>query len=289
MKKILVPVDFSEYCTASIMSAIMLARKADAEIRLLHVFDDPFVDHDMREINLDNEVTKHTEELIHKMETDARSKMQTTESDVYRFMQEQGISIPVTTEIRRGFAVDEIVDASRTWMAQLIIMGARGHSRLEKMVFGTVTKGVINQAKCAVLALPVNYQWRDPYEVVYATDFNDYDPVAISKVLNLLHAFHINLHITHFNTDKNEEADHEQMGKLAMTLQEDHKDGNISYEIVDSKVLLSAMEQYTESKNIDLIALTTRKMSTLQKVFTKSATINLLYHANRPLLVFHER
>jgi len=267
----------------------MLARKADAEIRLLHVFDDPFVDHDIREVNLDNEVVKHTEQLIHKMETDAKSKMEAVESDVYRFMQEQDISLPLTTEIRRGFTVDEIVNASRIWMANLIVMGARGHSRFEKMLFGTVTKGVINHANCAVLALPVDYTWTDPSEVVYATDFNEYDPLAISKVLKLLEAFNVNLHIAHFNIDKDKASNEVKMSELETTLKNDKKTEHITYEILDSKVLLSALESYIEAKNIDLIALTTRKMSTLQKVFTKSATINLLYHSKKPLLVFHER
>lgn len=289
MKKILILVDFSDFSINAVITATRLAADSEAEIRLLHVFDDPFVTQDMDKVDFSNEVTRRTEELLHKMETDAKSKMSDMESDVYRFMQENNLSVPLTVEIRRGFAVDQIVAAAKEWIADLIIVGARGHSRFEKMLFGTVTKGVINESHCPVLALPADYQWKHPKELMYATDFNDYDSYAIAKLLNLFQMYPIHLHVTHFNLDNDTLPDEEKMSALHDIFQDDSRNKLISYEIVDGKVLLSALNEYTEAKGIDLLAVTTRKMSSLQRIFSKSAAINLLYHVKKPLLVFHEK
>lgn len=288
MKKILVPVDFSDYSFSSVSAALLIAQKLPAEVRLLHVFDDPFVEHDLEQDLVENSVSAYTQNLIHKMEKDAKDNMAGLQEEVARFQQEQKMTVPVSTEIRRGFAVDQIVIASKAWMAQLIIMGSRGHSRLEKVVFGTVTKGVINEAHCAVLALPPKYVWKEPKEVLYATNFLDYDEIAISRLLNLLQAYHVKLHVTHFSATNHREDEYKLHG-LEEKLRMDHKEGNLEYEVVDSKTLLESMHQYVEQKHIDVIALTTRKMSGLQRIFTKSATVNLLYHAEKPLLVFHEK
>jgi nucleotide-binding universal stress UspA family protein len=288
MKKIMVPVDFSDYSFSSVSSALLIANQLPAEIRLLHVFDDPFVDHDLDQDLVQNSVSAYTQNLIHKMEKDARDNMSALVEEVNRFQQEQQLNVPVSTEIRRGFAVDQIVLASKEWMAQLIMMGSRGHSRLEKVVFGTVTKGVINEAHCAVLALPPKYVWKEPREVLYATNFLEYDEIAISRLLNLLQAYHVKLHVTHFSAS-NHVDDELKLHELEEKLRMDHRGGTLEYEVVDSKALLESMHTYVAQKNIDIIALTTRKMSGLQRIFTKSATVNLLYHADKPLLVFHEK
>ena len=289
MKKILVPIDFSDYSINAVTTAIRLAADTASEVRLLHVFDDPFVTHDMEKVTFNNEVTRRTEELLHKMETDAKSKMSDMESDVYRFMQENNLTVPLTVELRRGFAVDQIVAGAREWIADVIVVGARGHSRFEKMLFGTVTKGVIDDAHCPVLALPADFQWKHPKELMYATDFNDYDAYAIAKLLNLFQVYPVRLHVTHFNLDNNHLPDEEKMQALHDTFQSYGRNNLISYEIVDGKVLLSALNEYMAAKDIDLLAVTTRKMSSLQRIFSKSASINLLYHAHKPLLVFHEK
>ena len=74
MKKILVPVDFTKATDNLLDYAMHLAEKMESEIRLLHVVDDLFVKEKMPEppqVFDDG----HTEELIYKMQIDAKANM----------------------------------------------------------------------------------------------------------------------------------------------------------------------------------------------------------------------
>lgn len=66
MKNILIPVDFSDYTWTQVQYALDFTKHFACEIRLVHVFDDPFVDKDISQTPIKNQVTGYTEELIHK-------------------------------------------------------------------------------------------------------------------------------------------------------------------------------------------------------------------------------
>jgi len=288
MKKLLVPVDFSDYTWSTVTAALDLAARIDAEVRLLHVFDDPFVESDLDDTTIRNAVSRYTENLLHKMETDAKTQMADLKTKIDGYQADRKLSVSVSTEIERGFPVDTIVASARRWVAQLIIMGSRGHSKMERLMFGTITKGVISQAHCAVLSLPAGIAWQPPQKVLYASDFSSWDEIAIARILNLLDAYKVTLHVTHFSESRHDE-DAFKLHQLEEKLRQDHKSERIRYEVVDSRVLLSAMKEYIDSNDIDLLALTTRKLSGLQRIFTRSTAIDVLYHTNKPLLVFHEK
>ncbi|HAE35382.1 MAG TPA: universal stress protein, partial [Chitinophagales bacterium] len=114
------------------------------------------------------------------------------------------------------------------------------------------------------------------------------DEIAIARILNLLDAYKVTLHVTHFSESRHDE-DAFKLHQLEEKLRQDHKSERIRYEVVDSRVLLSAMKEYIDSNDIDLLALTTRKLSGLQRIFTRSTAIDVLYQTNKPLLVFHEK
>jgi nucleotide-binding universal stress UspA family protein len=288
MKKILVPVDYSDFSFSSVATSIILAAHLEGEVRLLHVFDDPFVESNLDASQIKNEVSNYTERLLHKMEKDAHDQMANLLREVERFQMEQNFHVPVSVDIQRGFVVDKIVSASRLWMAQLIVMGSRGHSKLGRSLFGTVTKGVVRASHCAVLTLPANYVWKAPRNVLYATDFNEYDDIAISRLLNLMTPFHVTLFVTHFG-QANPLVDKKHLLELENKLRADNKIDHLRYEVVDSKFIMETFDAYVESNKIDLVALTTRKLSLLQRIFHSSTAIDLLYHSEKPVIVFHEK
>ncbi|MBZ0188372.1 MAG: universal stress protein [Candidatus Obscuribacterales bacterium] len=56
----------------------------------------------------------------------------------------------VKTEIVHGLAVDEIVAFSKTWPADLIVVGSHGRGGLEKILIGSVAERILHQAQCVV-------------------------------------------------------------------------------------------------------------------------------------------
>jgi nucleotide-binding universal stress UspA family protein len=58
--------------------------------------------------------------------------------------------LSVDTSVRHGDPRRVIVDEAMQWGADLIIIGARGHSALERWLIGSVAQNVVAHAPCSV-------------------------------------------------------------------------------------------------------------------------------------------
>jgi len=61
--------------------------------------------------------------------------------------------VQVETLLIEGHAVEQIVKACKEGRFDLIVMGARGLSRIKKMLLGSVSDGVVRHACCPVLVV----------------------------------------------------------------------------------------------------------------------------------------
>jgi nucleotide-binding universal stress UspA family protein len=59
--------------------------------------------------------------------------------------------VDATWELRQGEAVEEICGAAAEMDADLIVLGAHGWGALQRLVFGSVSTGVLHHAACPVL------------------------------------------------------------------------------------------------------------------------------------------
>ena len=62
--------------------------------------------------------------------------------------------IAVETEIRQGDPAAEILTADRTHSPTTILVGSRGHSRLRRLLLGSVSASIVARATCNVLIVP---------------------------------------------------------------------------------------------------------------------------------------
>lgn len=61
--------------------------------------------------------------------------------------------VAATTSLRAGEAVEEICESAAELDATMIVMGARGWSRARRLLFGSVSNGVLQHASCPVLVV----------------------------------------------------------------------------------------------------------------------------------------
>jgi len=62
-------------------------------------------------------------------------------------------NVKVETVLREGNTVQEIVALAKEGEFDLIVMGARGISRIRELLMGSVSEGVIKNAHCPVLVV----------------------------------------------------------------------------------------------------------------------------------------
>jgi nucleotide-binding universal stress UspA family protein len=138
VKKILVPVDFSENAEGAVQCAGEFAAKLGANVYLLHVVEPPsFMS------NLPNvPYTLSDEQLARKAGTDL-------EAIAVRFMP----SISARAVVRRGKAHHEITKAAEELGVNLIVLSTHGYTGLKHTLLGSTAERVVRHAPCMVLVV----------------------------------------------------------------------------------------------------------------------------------------
>lgn len=64
----------------------------------------------------------------------------------------------VTSEVLNGFPIDEILNCSTDWKADLIMLGSHGRKGISEFLMGSVSRGVLHNARCAVRIVRLSTQ-----------------------------------------------------------------------------------------------------------------------------------
>jgi universal stress protein A len=143
IRRILVPVDFSECSRAALEGAVLLAERFGGSIDVLHVWNTP---HYVGPEFLIREPGETGHPLAKEALTEAERRMREFLSGIrpggkFQVRFEQGK--PFETIIK--LAGDEHFDA--------IVMGTHGRSGLQHLVLGSVAEKVVRSASCPVMTI----------------------------------------------------------------------------------------------------------------------------------------
>ena len=137
LKKILVPVDGSDFSMRAAAYAVEMAKLMDSEIMLMHchksfpvVLGEPYFQ------NAINKILKKSNELL----------------EPYRkILQDAGVAY--ADRVLEGPAANAICEAAEIEKADMIVMGSRGRNDLEGLLLGSCTHRVLKTAPCPVLVI----------------------------------------------------------------------------------------------------------------------------------------
>lgn len=139
MKRILIATDGSEESRQAVGFGLELADEQAAQVVLVHVA--PAVD------VLPTTGFGMTGAVPHELSDYDWSPL----GDARALAEERGIN--VRTQMLRGEIVDEIVAYADTIDADLIVVGSRGHGVLASALLGSVSRGVLHEARRPVLVV----------------------------------------------------------------------------------------------------------------------------------------
>ena len=290
IRRILVPVDFSDISFNACRFAVSLAAKYKAEVKLVHVFYNPaidvspYADHYAYQIRL--------VDSLREIEKSAREHMLKLEHKIKIWCIKENLSqIRITSKMINGNSTDEIISYSKKYRPALIIMGTRGLTRDNYKAFGRVVSRVIETSEIPVLALPSGTAKTisEIKSVLYATDFDPSDYSAINRLIQMLSPFGIKIHCVHICLVEKKPWDAVKLDELKDHLSSEYKDINITFQNLISDNLVNGLETYIRDNGIHALAVTTHKRSLLEKIFIPSVARKIFSETGKPLLVFHSK
>jgi nucleotide-binding universal stress UspA family protein len=150
-EKILVPLDGSEHSQRALECAVQISKRFNSKVTLLHVYSVAVPPVVMPEpstltpagvpVPVSTEVQKMVEGL--------RDAGKNILSDAEQWA--KSAEVETETLLKEGNAAQEIVRTAREGEYNLIVIGARGMSRIKELFMGNVSEGVIKNAPCPVL------------------------------------------------------------------------------------------------------------------------------------------
>lgn len=284
IKKILVPVDYSDNSRFACRYAIKLASKFNSELKLFHVYFTPALD--LIELS-------GTVQIQSQLKDEVSINLEENEKETAeKFLQElRDISeekINISYQLSTGVPDDEIIRYSVEFNPDIVIMGTRGKDK-SKTILGSVTASIIRKLKLPVLAIPGEYSFigeKNIRNIMYVTEFDESDFASIKKLMDLTDQLNLNIYCVHLGEVANE-WDKIKMDGLKEYFRKAYSKSEVECELVYSKDPIGRVNALVENKKINILSVTSRKRGIIDKLFKINLTKKLFYHTNIPLLVFH--
>ena len=289
LRKILVPVDFSQPSQNAARFAVMLAAKSNSEVKLLHVFNSPVVDMipftDVASIQIDFDMNYN---LLHKA---AKEKLIKFHADLLEFAKQIGAdNVPIGYTLREGYAAYGIIETSKKYRPGMIVMGTKGEGFRSTELVGSVANEVSEETHLPLLVIPERAVLKGVDEVkniLYATNFDDSDYTSIRKLLRIVSPFNTKLYCVHVSDKSDSPAIRAHSSALKDYFKKINQKLAVECSFVESKDMVKSFMDVIKEKQINLVALTTIKRSMIYKLFNPSLSKQMIYQSDVPVLLFH--
>lgn len=141
VRRILVPMDFSEHADRALAYGMELARDQAAELDLIYVVEQ------MTYPDFYYPAAPSREQMLREISEQAGKRLDGRVDD---FQEE---SMTVDYDVQVGRPENRIVARAEDKGTDVIVMGSHGRSGLRRVLLGSVTEGVIRRAPCPVLVV----------------------------------------------------------------------------------------------------------------------------------------
>ena len=275
MKRIVVPTDFSASATSAMNYAVEMAKEIGAAVHLYHVYQVPVAVSDVPVVIVSvEELKKNAEEQLEYL----KKGLEHITSDK---------PVMVTTEATMGNTVDELEELCKRMHPFMVVMGSRGSTGMERILFGSTTLTAIKHLTCPVIVVPPGSNYKGIKKVGFACDFRKViETTPTHYIEELVRLFGASLHV--LNVDYENKHFKPETPEESLYLHTLLKDLNPQYHFIEEKDIEDGINKFAEENNLDLVITIPKKHKLLDGLFRKSSTRQLVFESHIPVLCIHE-
>lgn len=286
-KRILVPVDFSDYSLKACRIAFNLAKEIDAKVKILHVYFNPYYPTALPMAEAFAYQGKEEAEFQNILERVKRDMQKLCNTIDKKIAEGEFPSINYSYVLKEGLPEEEIVAFGKDYKPALIVMGTRGKDQKGVDLIGSVTAEVIEMIGIPLLAIPEKTSFTDFQQVKtvsFLTNFSQRDLVSFDVMMGFFKTNNVTIHLTHIanTTDKWTVI---KMEGIQSYFEKMYPNATIEYKLIEDQDLLTAMDNFVKEANIEVIALTTAKRNIFARMFKPSLSRKILFDSDVPLFV----
>jgi len=275
MKKIIVPVDFSEHSEFALEAAASLAQKYGSELIVLHMLE------------LSNAIISSASEALNQ---EAVFYLKLAEQKFESFLDKPYLEGLKVTPIVKHFKVwSEVNDVAIEHQANLIIMGSQGVSGLKEVFVGSNTEKVVRHSDVPVLVIKHNPILMDFENAVFACDFSEETVKPYLKAKETFDLLGTKLHLVYVNSpDGNFRSSSEIDKRVSLFMEKAEGDlKNVNQvNVVSDYSIEKGILNFANVIGADLIAVATHGRKGLSHFFEGSVSEDIANHSTLPVMTF---
>ena len=273
MKKILIPVDFSQASHDAYLYARGISERLNATLEVIHVYTGTFSPNEPLVL----EPMKGREEVI----------MDRLNAFCNNIPEEGDIAVKVDYKAISALSVpNKIIKLSKE--VDLIVMGASGEHDVIERFLGSVSSKVAQKAQCPVLLIPKGFKYQSPEKIVYASNWESVKPPFLKQAIEFGANFGSKIDFVHIS-NSSELDDFEELGTdiFNSLFKEGAPDFAFNYLEANEKSPIIGLNQYAGDNEADLIVLVNRQDGWIENILGQSVTKEMAIQAKFPMLIFH--
>lgn len=275
MKKILVPVDFTDISKYGTELAVKTAAQLNAEIHFLSIITLPshilltpegdiFEDGDF-----DTSIPK-------KLKAESEVKMQAWKEKYFT----KAISC-----ICYGRINEQILEYVKKHQVDLIVMGTHASSGMKELLNASHAEYVAMHTNVPLLSLKCDRSDMQVKRIVLAASFKNGDVPHSEMAIELQKAFNARLYLLRINTPGDLMPDGE-VEKNMRTYAEKHQLTNYETAVYNDKDVEDGIIHFVSKQDIDIIAIGSMQRTGLNKIINGCVSADLVNHVYKPILTF---
>lgn len=275
MKNILLPTDFSKNSYNAIEYAVQLYENEDCTFFLLNTFTP--VAYNMATF-ADGYSTLMLEEITRK---NSESELLAIEEKL-----KEKFNNPKHTFIRLAIfnlLTDAITAVVKKRNIDLLVMGTKGATGAKEVFLGTNTMFVIKKATCPVIAVPDDFSYLKPTEILFPTDFKfsmKNENLELLRDVCTLHQSQLNILNVYFGAALSKSQE-----EIKAQLENFFKDNAHLFHSAEYVDLVEAVQQFQLKQQANFLVMIQNKHSFFENLLFKPVIKQMVFHTKVPFMV----
>lgn len=275
MKNILLPTDFSENAWNAISFALQLFKNETCTLYLLNtytpiIYNAEYVTENPAAYGLINTASETSINELKKITQRIEEEFHNPKHTISQISSLNSL-------------VGEIKVLHQEQILDFIVMGTKGATGAEKVLFGSNTVHVLNAAICPVLAIPSHFGFETPHELLFPSDYNiSFKESQLKPIVDIAIRHHSRVNILHvFYGETLTEKQETNRKKLEIYFEHT----SYLFHEVKNQNIPDAISKFQLKHRVNLLVMINNKHSFFENLFFKNKINQIGFQLNIPFLV----
>ncbi|RIV30451.1 universal stress protein [Flagellimonas lutimaris] len=280
-KRVLLPTDYSKNALNAIRYALELYKNVRCDFYILNAFHISGYTLDSMRVPESGEpyyeaAKQESEEGMEKLMQMVKLHPQNDKHEFHT----------ITTFNSLTGAIRNVIDKKDI---DIIVMGTKGITESKARIFGTNTVNVMEQIKeCPVIAVPNNYMFKTPREIVFPTDYKaPFKKKEIGDLIEISKLYDARINVVHIDKDKDGKLSRKENANKEL-LQEILQGTDYEMHFLPADKISSGINKFIDNHGCDMVAFLNKKHLFFGSILSNPLVKKIGYEPKVPILELND-